>query len=125
TPPPRRPGPRPVPLAFLASCPPQLFGGTPAHVQRQCPLRRVQRRTAALGPSRLSLWKSGGVRCGSRRSGQPSQAPPLSALCPAFQITPCGCPRAPPLPPPAAPQAQEKGGHEDHHSDDDCLDERE
>ena len=63
-------------------CPPQPFGGTlRILVCAPVPMRRVQRRTAAPRPSRLSLWKSGGVRCGSRRSRRYRFTTPTTPAC--------------------------------------------
>jgi hypothetical protein len=60
------------PLASLASCPPQPFGGTLGiHPGCAVPVPAASRSSVArqhLGPSRLSRWKSDGVRCGLRRS---------------------------------------------------------
>jgi hypothetical protein len=73
-PPPRRPEPRPAPprLLGLIWCSPQPFGGTMRMlgVQRQFPLRRVQRCTPAPRPLAPKPLECGGVRCSSRRSGR-------------------------------------------------------
>ena len=73
-PPPRRPEPRHKPPRLLG-----LIGArrSPSaapcaswvcSASSHCVASSVARQP--LGPSRLSLWKSGGVRCGSRRSGR-------------------------------------------------------
>ena len=59
----------PRPLASLASCPPP-FGGTYASWVCSASLGVASAVARRPGPSRLTLWESGGIRCSSRRSGR-------------------------------------------------------